>query len=58
MRDTEKRIQMYQAKLPYMKERVLAALVLFAYFVSNVFETLGVEQAIGTLIQSFNMPKI
>lgn len=35
-----------------------AALVLFAYFVSNVFETLGVEQAIGTLIQSLNMPKI
>lgn len=35
-----------------------AALVLFAYFVSNVFETLGVEQAIGTFIQSFNLPKI
>ena len=34
-----------------------AALVLFAYFVSNVFENLGVEQAIGALIQSLNMPK-
>lgn len=35
-----------------------AALVLFAYFVSNVFETLGVEQAIGEYIQGFNLPKL
>ena len=35
-----------------------AALVLFAYFVSNVFETLGVEQAIGAFIQEFNLPKL
>jgi len=35
-----------------------AALVLFAYFVSNVFETLGVEQAIGTFIEGFNLPKL
>ncbi len=35
-----------------------AALVLFAYFVSNVFETLGVEQAIGGFIQGFNLPKL
>lgn len=35
-----------------------AALVLFAYFVSNVFETLGVEQAIGAFIAGFNLPKI
>ena len=32
--------------------------LLFAYFVSNVFETLGVEQAIGTFIQEFNLPKL
>lgn len=35
-----------------------AALVLFAYFVSNVFETLNVEQAVGTYIQGFNLPRI
>ena len=35
-----------------------AALVLFAYFVSNVFETLGVEQAIGAYIQEFHLPKL
>ena len=35
-----------------------AALVLFAYFVSNVFETLGVEQAIGGMIQVLNLPKL
>lgn len=33
-----------------------SALVLFAYFVSNVFEELKVEVAIGEFIQSFNMP--
>ena len=32
-----------------------AALVLFAYFVSNVFEDLHVEQAIGQFISSLNM---
>lgn len=35
-----------------------AALVLFAYFVSNVFENLGVEQAIGALIQDLQLPKL
>ena len=35
-----------------------AALVLFAYFVSNVFATLNVEQAVGEFIQSFNLPKL
>ena len=34
-----------------------AALVLFAYFVSNVFEDLNVEVAIGNFISSLNMPK-
>lgn len=33
-----------------------SSLVLFAYFVSNVFEDLEVEVAIGRFIQSFNMP--
>ena len=32
-----------------------AALVLFAYFVSNVLVTLGIEQAIGEYIASMNM---
>ena len=35
-----------------------SALVLFAYFVSNVFEKLQVEKAIGEYVQSFNMPYI
>lgn len=35
-----------------------AALVLFAYFVSNVLETLNVEQAIGEFISGFNLPKL
>ena len=34
-----------------------AALVLFAYFVSNVFEDLNVEVAIGEYISSLNMSK-
>ncbi len=34
-----------------------AALVLFAYFVSNVFEDLNVEVAIGSFISSLNMSK-
>ncbi len=34
-----------------------SALVLFAYFVSNVFEAVNVEVAIGELISSFNMPR-
>jgi TRAP-type C4-dicarboxylate transport system permease large subunit len=33
-----------------------SALVLFAYFVSNVFEDLNVEIAIGEFISGFNMP--
>lgn len=33
-----------------------SSLVLFAYFVSNVFEDLKVEVAIGEFIQSFNLP--
>ncbi len=35
-----------------------AALVLFAYFVSNVFATLNVENAVGEFIQGFNLPKL
>ena len=35
-----------------------ASLVMFAYFVSNVFETLGVEQAIGAYIQDLRLPKV
>lgn len=35
-----------------------SSLVLFAYFVSNVFETLNVELAIGTFISSMNLPLI
>lgn len=35
-----------------------AALVLFAYFVSNVFEALKVEVAIGEFISGLNMPLI
>ncbi len=35
-----------------------AALVLFAYFVSNVFEDLNVEVAIGGFISSLNMSKL
>lgn len=33
-----------------------SALVMFAYFVSNVFESINVEVAIGQYISSFNMP--
>lgn len=35
-----------------------AALVLFAYFVSNVLETLGIEKAIGSLISDLHMSKL
>ena len=35
-----------------------AALVLFAYFVSNVLVTLGIEQAIGDYIASLNMSRL
>ncbi len=35
-----------------------ASLVLFAYFVSNVFEDLNVETVIGQLIADFNMSKV
>ncbi len=35
-----------------------AALVLFAYFVSNVLETLGIEAAIGEYIASLNMSRL
>ena len=35
-----------------------AALVLFAYFVSNVLETLGIEQALGEYIASLNMSRL
>ena len=34
-----------------------SALVLFAYFVSNVFEVLNVEVAIGEFVSSLNMPR-
>ena len=33
-----------------------SALVMFAYFVSNVFETINVEVAIGAFISGLNMP--
>lgn len=33
-----------------------SALVMFAYFVSNVLETIHVEEAIGTFILNLNMP--
>lgn len=35
-----------------------AALVLFAYFVSNVFEMLSIEQAIGKYFETLNMSKV
>lgn len=35
-----------------------ASLVLFAYFVSNVFADLNVEVAIGEFISSFNMSRV
>ena len=35
-----------------------AALVLFAYFVSNVFEALKVEQAIGDYFAVLNLPRV
>ena len=40
-----------------MKVVPTAALVLFAYFVSNVLETLGIESAIGEFIAGLNMSK-
>lgn len=47
----------------YIKEGMVkvvptAALCLFAYFVSNVFEDINVEVAIGQFISSFNMPLV
>ena len=41
-----------------MKVVPTAALVLFAYFVSNVFETLNVEQAIGEYLAMLNMNRL
>ena len=35
-----------------------SALVMFAYFISNVFESINVEVAIGQYISSFNMPLV
>ncbi len=35
-----------------------SALVLFAYFVSNVFEDLNVERVVGEVIASFNMSRV
>ncbi len=40
-----------------MKVVPTAALVLFAYFVSNVLETLGIEETIGEFIAGLNMNK-
>lgn len=40
-----------------MKVVPTAALVLFAYFVSNVLETLGIEAAIGDFIAGLNLNK-
>lgn len=54
-------------KLSYMEKQIrngmlkvvpTAALVLFAYFVSNVFEDLNVEKAVGEFIMGFNMSKV
>lgn len=62
--DKETRVRMTpQNMFGYIEKGMLkvvptAALVLFAYFVSEIFETLKVEQAIGTLITSFNLPKL
>lgn len=53
--------------LPFMSKKIkdgmlkvvpTAALVLFAYFVSNVFEDLKVEEAIRTLIDGLHMNKL
>ena len=53
--------------LPYMVDQIgkgmlkvvpTAALVLFAYFVSNVFEDLNVEQAIGVYFNQLNMSRV
>lgn len=41
-----------------MKVVPTSALVLFAYFVSNVLETLGIEAAIGTFISGLNLSKL
>ena len=50
---------MYESIRDGMKGVVpTSALVLFAYFVSNVFVTIKVEEAIGQYISSFNMPLI
>ena len=35
-----------------------SALVMFAYFVSNVFESINVEVAIGEYINNLNMPLV
>lgn len=58
-RETKKRMtlkHMYgEIRDGMLKVVPTAALVLFAYCVSNVLETLGIEQAIGEYIASLNM---
>ena len=50
---------MYQQIHKGMKSVIpTSALVMFAYFVSNVFVDINVEAAIGNLINGFNMPLI
>ncbi len=61
-KESKKRMTM-KSMYEYVKKGMLkvvptAALVLFAYFVSNVFENLGVEVAVGEFIQSFKLSKI
>ena len=60
-RETKKRMtlkHMYgEIRDGMLKVVPTAALVLFAYCVSNVLETLGIEQAIGEYIASLNMSK-
>lgn len=59
-RETRKRMN-----LPYMLESITkgmlkvvptAALVMFAYFVSNVFADINVEKAIGDFVSGFQLP--
>lgn len=59
-KETRKKMSM-----PYMVESITkgmlkvvptSALVLFAYFVSNVFADINVEKAIGEYVSAFNMP--
>ncbi|MBR5188268.1 MAG: hypothetical protein IKW18_07345, partial [Clostridia bacterium] len=39
MRETEKRIRMYQAQLPFAKEKVIASLLIFAFSIAMITMT-------------------